>query len=810
MNRPLVLLSISFMSGILLANLTRSYWFMLYSCILLILSAIVYSRFRDGLKFLLSGIIIIYLFGGLYYLYTYNQNADKFIKYAGEQVYIKGYIDSAPNVDSSKVVYQLKTEEVGIQGHKELDKVKGKIMLSTSSQNSDFIDYGTEVTVSGTLNIPKDRTNPAGFSYRSYLSHNGISATIFVMDYNIKIGDKNKGNFLIQLGLDLRARIVNVINRSLPPQQAGLLNGMLIGYKQDLSEEVQEAFSISGLSHIMAVSGSNVGFIVLPLVFLFKKLKIRQKYANIAIIVVLILFILVTGFEPSVLRAVIMAIVILIGQMIWRDTEIFTSISFAALVLLLYNPGILFNIGFQLSFAATISLVLFYKNLKQMLSFKFIPSFIVDVLAATISAQIGVLPITVFYFNTVSVVSIISNLLVVPVVEFITILGSLMAILGQIHIVFSILLGYINNVLLSFVLYVTKFSADMPWAVKTIITPSILMVICYYAVIMYFFWYRPKYNTKLNIKYCIIVFLLIFGTFIFSALIPKGLEVVFLDVGQGDSAFIRTSKGKTILIDGGGYSSASANSTSVGENIVIPFLLDYGVDRVDLIVATHGHDDHMQGLIPVMKKMKVGNLIIPQVPLDSGLKKLYDIAQEEKIKVQMCAKGDVIKLDNWTRLDVLWPKEDALIRESASNNNSLLLKLSFRDVKILFTGDIEKEAEEIIIKDNVDLKSDVLKVAHHGSDTSTTEAFLECTNPDIAVISVGKNNFGHPSKVVLNRLEERQIIEFRTDHDGAIVLKTYGSDIKVKRTVRNNKNKFLLLSLIRYLVDGLFYPISLK
>lgn len=787
------------MSGILLANLTRSYWFMLYSCILLILSVVVYSKFRKGLKFLLSGVVILYIFGGLYYLHTYNQNANKFSKYAGEQVCIKGYIDSAPNADSSKVVYQLKTEEVYLQGHKETDKVKGKIMLSMPSQNSDFIDYGREITVSGTLNIPKDRTNPAGFSYRSYLNHNGISATIFVMDYNISIGDKNKGNLLIQLGLDLRARIVNVINRSLPPQQAGLLNGMLIGYKQDLSQEVQDAFSASGLSHIMAVSGSNVGFIVLPLVFLFKKLKIRQKYANISIMAILILFTLITGFEPSVLRAVIMAIVILSGQIIWRDTEIFTSIAFAALVLLLYNPGILFNIGFQLSFAATISLVLFYKNLKQMLSFKFIPSFIADVLAATISAQIGVLPITVFYFNTVSVVSIISNLLVVPIVEFITILGSLMAILGQIHIVFSILLGYVNNVLLSFVLFVTKVSADMPWAVKTLVTPSFVMVICYYAVIMYFFWYRPKYNAKINLKYCLVAVLLIFGTFLYSALIPKGLDVVFLDVGQGDSAFIRTSKGKTILIDGGGYSSASANSTSVGENIVIPFLLDYGIDKLDLVIATHGHDDHIQGLIPVMKKMKVGNLIMPQIPLDSGLKKIYDIAQKEKIKVQMCAKGDVIKLDNLTHLDVLWPKEEAFIQESASNNNSLVLKLHYGKVKILFTGDIEKEAEELIVEDNVDLKSDVLKVAHHGSDTSTTVTFLERTNPDIAVISVGKNNFGHPSKAVLNIIEERQIMKFRTDYDGAIVLKTYGRDIKIKRTVRNNKNNFLILSLIRYL-----------
>jgi len=172
---------------------------------------------------------------------------------------------------------------------------------------------------------------------------------------------------------------------------------MLIGYREGLSEEVEEAFSNSGLTHLMAVSGANVAFIMLPLVFIFKKLRFRQNIYNIIIIGILLLFTFITGFEPSVLRAVIMAIVILVGQILKRETDIFTSIAFAAILLLLLNPGNLFNIGFQLSFAATISLVLFYTNLKNMLNFGFLPEFITDVLASTLAAQIGVLPITVFY-----------------------------------------------------------------------------------------------------------------------------------------------------------------------------------------------------------------------------------------------------------------------------------------------------------------------------------------------------------------------------------------------------------------------------
>lgn len=784
MNRPLVFLSISFMSGILFAHITQSYLFIFFSGFILMLVVLGLWKLNEKLRLLYCGIIAFYIIGGVYYLYVYNQNTYKFNSYSGQQVDINGYINSAPDIDGSRAVYELVTEEISVGSFMEPKKIKGKIRLTTLLDEVGIIEYGREIRVRGTLNIPKGSTNPKGFSYRTYLSHNGISATLFARGYNIKLGDNNKGNIFIQTGLTIRSRIVHVINQSLPPQQAGLLNGMLIGYKQDLTEEVEDAFSKSGLSHIMAVSGSNVAFIVLPLVFILGKLKVRRNYANIFIIAVLMLFILITGFEPSVLRAVIMAIVILTGQMLFKETEIFTSISFAALVLMLYNPGILFNIGFQLSFAATISLVLFYKYLKEILSFKFLPSFITDVLAATIAAQIGVLPITVFYFNKLSIVSIISNLLVVPLVEFITILGSLMAILGQLHIAFSTLIGYINNVLLSIVLIVTKISADMPWSVITLTTPSVILVVFYYAAIIYFFWYRPNYKARLKLKYILSAALLVLVTILYGALTPKPLEVVFIDVGQGDCALVRTSEGKRVLIDGGGYSSSSGNATSVGENIVLPFLLDWGIDRLDLVVATHGHDDHIQGLIPVLGELKVDNLIIPQVPLDDGLKIMSRLAEENGIKLETCARGDFIKLDKSTYLDVLSPKKDVYIEKSPLNNNSLVLKLHYKDVSVLFTGDIELEAEETLIGDNVDLKADVLKVAHHGSPGSSCSEFLERTKPDVAVISVGKNNFGHPSDIVLERLETNGIMMFRTDLDGAVVLKTYGKDIRIKRTVK--------------------------
>jgi len=765
------------MAGILCTNLTHSYLFAVLSCAVIGLIAFLLLKDRDNSKFVISGIVLFYIVGAVYYLYSYNSNFYKYEDFAGKNVVIRGYIDSAPEIRDSRVRYILKTEEIWPKedlGQKKT--VRGKILLSV--QESDDIrlfEYGREIKISGKLNIPKGRTNPGGFDYRKYLNHSGVSATIFAVDRNIYPQKNVKGNIFVKAGLSIREKIVNVINLSLPPQQAGLLNGMLIGYREGLSDEVEDAFSRSGLTHLMAVSGANVAFIMLPLIFIFKKLRFRQNLYNIIIIGILLMFTFITGFEPSVLRAVIMAIVILVGQILKRETDIFTSIAFAAILLLLFNPGSLFNIGFQLSFAATISLVLFYQNLKSMLNFSFFPEFITDVLASTVAAQIGVLPITVFYFNKVSLISVLSNLIVAPVVEFITIMGSLMALLGQIHIIFSVLIGYCNNALLSFVLFVTKTTAQLPYSVITVSTPSIALVTVYYVAILYLFWYRPKHKSKLNYKYCALAGVVTVMLLALNLLWPKGMEVVFLDVGQGDGAFIRTYSGKTVLIDGG--------PESAGENTVVPFLLDYGAAEIDLVVVSHGHDDHYKGLLPVLENFKVENIIIPDIDIDEGLSDVLEIAQKRKIPVEKCGRGDVITLDKKTYIDVLHPKEGTYFSESDTNNNSLVLKLNFKDVSILFTGDIEKEAERLICEDDVNLSADVLKIAHHGSATSSTGVFLDSVNPDVAVISVGKNNFGHPSKEVLERLDIRDIYVLRTDISGAIVLKTFGEKIRIRETV---------------------------
>ena len=780
MKRPLSLFSIALVSGIAAAYICNSYLFIAASIAVLTL-VISFFCYRYAFSLgVIVGVLVFYSVGAFEYLYVSKSNEDKFKEFSGQLVTISGYVASEPEIKQTRVSYVVRTKSIATESHKK--EVSGKVLLNTlQNPENHLLEYGQKVEIRGRLNTPKGRRNPGGFDYRRYLAQSGFSATIFSTDANISAGEERYAPVLTKLGMGLRKRIIETIDKSLPKQQAGLLNGMLIGYRGGLDKTVQSAFSDAGLTHIMAVSGANVAFIVMPLLFLFKKIGIRQRIANVMVIFILIVFVYVTGFSPSVLRAVIMAVTMLAAQILRRETDVYTSISFSAILLLLFNPFTLFDIGFQLSYGATLSLVAFSGSIREKISRLPIPGFISDVLAVTLAAQIGVLPITVYYFNKISLISLATNLLVVPFTQIVTVLGFAMVILGQINLLISVIIGYANTVFLSFILFVCRLSTRIPLATIKVITPPVILIVLYYLLLLYIFKFREKLPYKVRTRNCILAFACIIAVYVFISLLPGELEVVFIDIGQGDSAFIRTGRGTTALIDGGGNSvQMGDDGSNVGEMILIPFLLDYGVTDLDVVVATHGHDDHIQGLIPVLKEFKVGNLIVPDCPYKDELQKLVVISEEKGVNVIACGKGDEIELDRHTRFEVLHPKEGFSITESPLNNNSLVLKLVYGNTSVLFTGDIEEDAERLMLDDNADVNADVLKVAHHGSDGSTTREFLEAVSPKAAVISVGKNNFGHPGERVLTDLKEKGIRIFRTDERGAVILKSNGKEIRIK------------------------------
>ena len=281
MKRPLILFSLALVFGILVSYLTKSYAFVFFSSVIILLILFVIFSNKKRETFIIIGTALFYFIGGLNFLYSYNSNIKKYLQFDQEYVTIKGYVISDPEIKSSRVYYVLNTEEIILKDKR--SQIKGKIRLSTLN-DTNFIEYGREIEVSGRLNIPTGKTNPGAFDFRNYLNQSKISATVFAKGQNIKVKDGYKGNFAVKYGLVLRDKIMGVINKSLPPSQASLLNAILLGYKSGLGKDVERMFRGAGLAHVIVVSGMHVGYILLGFVVFFRKCRIKRTFANIIII----------------------------------------------------------------------------------------------------------------------------------------------------------------------------------------------------------------------------------------------------------------------------------------------------------------------------------------------------------------------------------------------------------------------------------------------------------------------------------------------------------------------------------------------
>ncbi len=365
-------------------------------------------------------------------------------------------------------------------------------------------------------------------------------------------------------------------------------------------------------------------------------------------------------------------------------------------------------------------------------------------------------------------------------------------------------LEFFINVLIS----ISNFS-NLPFSKIYVVTPKIFLVVFIYVVLIVFNYIYKIYHdrnpsiTKIRFRNLIaaykyqfiqykekyekrifIILILIILTFSIFQFIPKDLKIYFVDVGQGDCTFIVTPKNKTILIDGGG---STGSDFDVGESTLLPYILDRGYKKIDLMVISHFDQDHIGGLLTILRELKVNRVCISKQEENSeNYQEFLEIVKEKSIPVSIVKVGDKIKIEKNLYFDILWPQEEQIL-ENRINNNAIVMKLNYNGFSCLFTGDIEKVAEDRMVslyKNKSVLESDILKVAHHGSKTSTTENFLELVNPKNCLIGVGENNlFGHPSSEVIERLEKSNVKVYRTDINGEIII------------IVNNKGRYLINSI---------------
>lgn len=711
----------------------------------------------------------------------------------GEELTLVAIVDSNKEEKEYKDTYKIKTE------YKDTN-----LILSVNKNKDIELEYGDKILIKGEFVEPSEARNYGGFDYKEYLKSIKIHGTIKAD--SIEILAKNSNNPIFTFANNINLKIKENINKLIPEKYSAIFTGLILGDTSKVEEEINDDFKIANISHVLAISGMHITYIVIGIELLLKR-GIGKRKTRIITIIILVMYMFITGFMPSVVRSSIMGIIMLISKLIHRKNDIWTSISLSLLILLIYNPFLILNVGLQLSYLGTIGIVCFNKNvynflrklkiqnkkIRYRINRKFILFMdkIKEMLSVTLSAQIVILPILLFNFNILGIYFFISNILVSIIIGPIIIVGFVCILISFISIEIAKILSIFMSAGIQILISISEIS-HLPFSKIYIPTPKVWQIVIYYICVIVINRIYIAFNSKkpdftsirirnlvalLKFKFRqnrnkVLKVLIVFVSLVFILnTIPEKLKIHFVDVGQGDCTFITTPQNKTILIDGGGSMSEEYD---VGKSTLLPYILDRGYTKLDYVFISHFDQDHVGGILTILEELRVGQVYISKQEQDSeNYQKFLKIVKDKKIQVKVLKQGDCLKIEKNLYFDILWPIEEQ-IQENILNNNAMVMKLRYGKFSMLFTGDIEAIAEEKILdfykeKGESILKSDVLKVAHHGSKTSTTQSFFEKVNPKICLIGVGKNNmFGHPTAEVLERINGTKI--YRTDENGEIIL----------------------------------------
>lgn len=634
-----------------------------------------------------------------------------------------------------------------------------KILINIKmSQDIPSMKYGDSLYIEGEFKQPEEARNYKGYNYKQYLKTKKIIGTVELE--KAKILKSSNGSFIH----NIQKYIKDTINGTLTDEEGNLLLAILLGDKDKLSEDIQESFKTSNLSHMLAVSGAHVSYIILGLTYVLQNSIIGKKNGKIVCIFFLLVFMAITNFTPSVTRACIMAVLTLFSGIIYRKSDVYTNISVAALITLIFNPYSLLDLGFQLSYGGTIGIIIFIKRIQEKKSNSKVINYIKQMALVSIYANIIIIPIMMYHFNTVSFTFIISNIMASPILGIIVITGFLFIIASITVKPLTRLIAIFIKPILSILIKISQICSKLPFSNILVVTPYMFNVISYYAIILYCI--KSKKNNKCKIIICLLIVLILINFIIY--IFPQKLRIFFIDVGQGDSTLIITPDKKTVLIDGGG-----SDSFDVGEKVLLPYLLDRRILKIDYVLISHFDTDHCGGILTIMEKVKVKNIIISeQAEHSENYERSKKLMIHKKIRLIEVKKGDKIKIGRYSEFKILFPTS-RLLSENPLNNNSIVAQFNYNNFKMLFTGDIEKLAEQQILKaEKAEIRADILKVAHHGSKTSSIPEFIKAVKPKIALIGVGKNNtFGHPNQQTIKNLENIKCRIYRTDLQGEIIIK---------------------------------------
>ena len=733
------------------------------------------------IKRIIALILIFYL--GYIITFIKVKNYDDLVPLAPINSTFQGRIVSIPNSGGAgKTKFILKVNKVDSQN------ISGKTLVMMPEVKNTAFNIGDIIEISGSLRIPFKSTNPSQFDYGSYLKNFNIYSVLYVNDedtYKI-ISEKQpaKWEFMNRLN-KMRTDILKVHSKYLKSPNLEILGGIVFGDDAvPPPEYIKKSFVNSGLLHILAASGMNVGFIFAFWVFMLKRLKIPYRTRILSGMLIVILYTLMTGLGPSVIRAALMLLFVLAGKLIDRDAHSVSLLSLVAVLMLIYNPAYLNDVSFQLSFFVTFGLITTAQTVMQ----KFpsaIPDWIKAMIVIPVIAQIWVVPIQMFYFNTISLYAVFANIIssiLLSVISFMGFLSSILAIIKPIADIMCMSFDFILNYFLITLISISDFFGSLPHCIIQTTHPNIFQILIYYTMLLCA-TYLIKFD-KYKKALCVLGVTSLILLCTTARIETKDLTITAFDVQNADCFLIKTPEQKYFFIDTGKAPYKSGNSQA--KIIMLKYLADKGIKNIEGVVVTHFDNDHSGGVVDIISNTNVKTLYLNSRDTETmTARNIFKTAKEINQNLIIAQNNKVIYKE--PDFVIKTYKADAQ-GKNKSNENSILTLVTYKKFNMLFMGDGGIEAYEQI-KGNLPTNIEILKVGHHGGPNVVNERMINELGIKTSLISTGTNHFGHPNKVTLDVLRDTNII--RTDYLNSIKLSTKGNKYNIY-SYNPQKKKYLL------------------
>ena len=818
MHKPIISLTLAYIAGLLLGHGFLYFPYTICTVVLLsILTAGFFTWFDIGTiqriaparYFLVAGSCII---GMAAYLYSAAWSpADHYTRLftPDKKTHVViGTIASPLDRDPEKTGFITNLHEIDGK------RVTGKVRVSVREELTS-VGYGDTVRITGKLFEPGGYNNPGEFDYAAYLAQDGMYLIMSVKNAE-EIEILSRGTGLFRTVQDWRERIRQSLLVSTSGDGSAIIQAMVLGEEGRLTDELRDRFMAAGVTHIISISGSHLGMVAVLCFGLIRWLlfmmperfyhrltlhtdpKIIAAWLTLPLVV---FYTLLAGGQVATVRSLVMITAGLFAIILDRENALMHSLALAALIILISSPQAIFDISFQLSFLSV--LVIGYVvslwnelQLKAETRFRKIRNSALLLIIISLTTGLATGPVVAYYFNQISFAGIISNLIVVPFAGMVVVpLGLLTGILSL--ITRHLPLAGLDQTAADVFIRVVSFFSRLPFAEFHPPAPTLLWLMLYAVFFISLFIHArarllsrfKPFESSSGVSKVPVIGMAFAGVFLvlplaLSFMPEQRTRVSFPDVGQGDSTLIELPGGKTILIDGGGTRD---NRFDIGRRVLAPYLWNKGIRRLDLVVLSHPHPDHMNGLIAILKKFEVAAVWESGMDTDlPGHDEFRRAVDDNKIHRRIVsADGPPVMLGE-AMVSVLHPHRefDAHDRQAyaAENNRSLVLQVRSEGKDMLFTGDIGIEAEQDIMRTMPGLKADLIKVPHHGSKSSSSDSFVSQLRPEIAIMTVGRGNpYHHPSEEVLARYEKIGARICRTDIDGALTIRVNKGELAIER-----------------------------